>query len=442
MHSKLIWASLVARRRTRGDWPASPSRPIAARRRRERHDHGLRPAGRTAQDCRRRAGLPQERDAAALERDGAAGQTRARRADAGPTGCRARAGGPTADRRPSGGRACRSLPGSRGRPRGAGQGRPRPAGPGLPGPAGPAGPAGQPGPTGATGATGPARAAGRNGAARRRRAGRCAGSEGRSGNRPDSFGHSPACRARRPAHRTIALSFDAAGHATFTCETSRAPRPGDRARVNEVATGTAAAAGDEFVELYNTGTAAIDVGGWKVVYRSASGASDTTLGDDPGRHDDRPQAASTSSAAARYAGTATADQRSARASPAPAARRRARRRGRPRRQRRLGHGRERARRDRAAPAPPATTPGSSIVRLPDGHDTGNNATDFTVTRPRHPGRRTTDRRGRSLSIQARAVASAPTTHRPDRAAPKARRLAAIAGLKQLDPYSEWREAPP
>jgi hypothetical protein len=33
-----------------------------------------------------------------------------------------------------------------------------------------------------------------------------------------------------------------------------------------------------------------------------------------------------------------------------------------------------------AAAPPATAaPGSSIVRLPDGHDTNANASDFTVT---------------------------------------------------------------
>jgi hypothetical protein len=34
----------------------------------------------------------------------------------------------------------------------------------------------------------------------------------------------------------------------------------------------------------------------------------------------------------------------------------------------------------AAPAPPATaSPGSSDVRLPDGHDTNDNETDFTLS---------------------------------------------------------------
>jgi hypothetical protein len=39
----------------------------------------------------------------------------------------------------------------------------------------------------------------------------------------------------------------------------------------------------------------------------------------------------------------------------------------------------------AAAAPPATaSPGSSIVRLPDGHDTDANAADFTVTSTASP----------------------------------------------------------
>src|SRR4029078_11939501 len=48
-------------------------------------------------------------------------------------------------------------------------------------------------------------------------------------------------------------------------------------RVNEVMTGNVGAASDEFVEVFNAGTTAVDAGGVKVVYRSASGSSDTTL---------------------------------------------------------------------------------------------------------------------------------------------------------------------
>jgi hypothetical protein len=40
----------------------------------------------------------------------------------------------------------------------------------------------------------------------------------------------------------------------------------------------------------------------------------------------------------------------------------------------------------AASAPPATTaPGSSAVRLPDGHDTNDNAADFSVSASPTPG---------------------------------------------------------
>jgi hypothetical protein len=48
-------------------------------------------------------------------------------------------------------------------------------------------------------------------------------------------------------------------------------------KVNEVMTGNVGAASDEFVELVNTGTSAVAIGGWKVVYRSAAGTSDSTL---------------------------------------------------------------------------------------------------------------------------------------------------------------------
>ena len=150
-------------------------------------------------------------------------------------------------------------------------------------------------------------------------------------------------------------------------------------RVNEVSTGTTVSAADEFVELYNAGTTAIDVSGWKVVYRSAAGTSDTTLATIP--------AGTTIAAGGFYllGGNATRARRpptsrSARASPAPAApwacaiRRRA--------VDSVGWGTATNAlvEGSAAAAPPATAaPGSSIVRLPDGHDTNANASDFTIT---------------------------------------------------------------
>ena len=147
-----------------------------------------------------------------------------------------------------------------------------------------------------------------------------------------------------------------------------------------MSTGITSAAANEFVELYNGGTAAVDVSGWKVVYRSAAGTSDTTLVTIP---------AGTSIAAggfyllggSDYAGAATADQSFSTGL--------------------AGTGGAVGVRDTAAAlvdsvgwgtatnalvegaaaaAPPATAaPGSSLVRLPDGHDTNANASDFTVS---------------------------------------------------------------
>lgn len=151
-------------------------------------------------------------------------------------------------------------------------------------------------------------------------------------------------------------------------------------RLNEVATGTTGAAADEFVELANTGTAPADVGGWKLVYRSASGSSDVGLATIP---------AGTVIAAggfylfagSAYAGAQPADQAFGTGLAAT--------------------GGAVAIRDSSgalvdsvgwgtatnalvegsvAPVPPTTAaPGSSIVRLPNGHDTNDNGADFRVT---------------------------------------------------------------
>ena len=152
-------------------------------------------------------------------------------------------------------------------------------------------------------------------------------------------------------------------------------------RVNELSTGTTGSAADEFVELYNPGSSAIDVSGWKVVYRSAAGNVGHDARHDPGGDDDRCRAASTCSAA-----TPTRARRRPTSRSAPGL---------------AGTGGGVGVRDAtgalvdsvgwgtatnalvegsAAPAPPSTaSPGSSIVRLPDGHDTDANASDFTMT---------------------------------------------------------------
>jgi hypothetical protein len=163
---------------------------------------------------------------------------------------------------------------------------------------------------------------------------------------------------------------------TTTTTTTNQPPP---VRVNEVETGTSLSAADEFVELVNSGTSSVDIGGWKIVYRSATGASDTTLAT---------VAADTTLAAgafyllagSAYAGTAPADQAFSTGLAATGGA--------------IGV------RDGSgvlidsvgwgtaanalvegapAPAPPSTgAPGSSIVRLPDGHDTNVNSSDFTI----------------------------------------------------------------
>jgi Lamin Tail Domain/Collagen triple helix repeat (20 copies) len=235
---------------------------------------------------------------------------------------------------------------------------------GLTGTAGAIGPVGLAGPTGPPGATG------------------LTGAEGAKGDPGptlasfDQLGGLACAGSGVPG--TIQLAYDSSGHVTLTC---LAPPSGSAVvRVNEVATGTSASGADEFVELANTGTASADIGGWKLVYRSATGTTDVALVTLP---------ASTTLAAggfyllggASYGGAQPADQSFSPglASPGGAV---GLRDGSGTLVDSVGWGTatnalvESA----AAPAPPATAaPGSSIQRLPNGHDTNNNATDFTVT---------------------------------------------------------------
>jgi Lamin Tail Domain/Collagen triple helix repeat (20 copies) len=273
-------------------------------------------------------------------------------------------------------------------------GPPGPAGPvgpvGAQGATGAVGPAGSPGPAGPQGPAGPAGARGDDGAPGAAGPAGPAGPQGPKGDPGGggltSFGdlEGLAC-SNGGLGGTIQISFDAAGHATLTCTTTTPPPPppppsSEPVRVNEVQTGTSGAAADEFVELYNPGTADVDIGGWKVVYRSAAGTSDTTLATIP--------AGATIAAGgfyllggSGYAGTATVDQsfstglaatgggvgvRDSTGAPVDSVG--------------WGTATNELVEGSAAPAPPATaTPGSSIVRLPDGHDTDANAADFTIT---------------------------------------------------------------
>jgi hypothetical protein len=66
------------------------------------------------------------------------------------------------------------------------------------------------------------------------------------------------------------------GVATIRCDLA-AP-PSAQVRINEFSTGVEGALTDEFVEIVNTGASAVELSGYKLVYRSAAGASDVSLG--------------------------------------------------------------------------------------------------------------------------------------------------------------------
>jgi hypothetical protein len=72
------------------------------------------------------------------------------------------------------------------------------------------------------------------------------------------------------------ISFDASsGEASIRCAVA-APPPAE-VRINEFSTGVEGALTDEFVEIANAGSSAVDLSGYKLVYRSAAGTSDVSL---------------------------------------------------------------------------------------------------------------------------------------------------------------------
>jgi hypothetical protein len=249
--------------------------------------------------------------------------------------------------------------------------------PGAAGPVGPAGLAGATGPrgdNGAQGAAGPAGPAGPQGAA---------GPAGPSLPSLESLNGVGCHLAGAPG--TATLTYDAGGVATLKC----VPTSGGSSaqiRVNEVMTGSTGAASNEFVELFNAGSSAADVGGFKVAYRSSAGTSDITLVTIPAGTS-IPAGGFYLLAGSGYLGSHAADQ-SFSASIAS-----------------TGGGI--AVRDttggildsvgygdttnafveaHATTAPPTTAaPGSSSGRIPDGHDTNDNAADFSVSATPSPG---------------------------------------------------------
>ena len=155
----------------------------------------------------------------------------------------------------------------------------RPGAGGSAGPAGPAGQAGAVGPMGPAGG-GPAGAIGPAGPAGAQGAQGPAGPQGATGPKgdPGSGGvgsledlNGVACHAGGTSG-TVAVTYDASGHAVITCTTGGGGGGGSGPiKVNEFSTGVTGAATNEFVELYNAGATPVDVSGYKVVYRSAAG---------------------------------------------------------------------------------------------------------------------------------------------------------------------------
>jgi len=73
---------------------------------------------------------------------------------------------------------------------------------------------------------------------------------------------------------TVVVSTAAAGEVTFKCKFTGS---GPVLRINEVMTASPISAASEFVEIVNTGGVRADLGGWRLVYRSAAGTSEETL---------------------------------------------------------------------------------------------------------------------------------------------------------------------
>ena len=178
---------------------------------------------------------------------------------------------------------------------------------------------------------------------------------------------------------TIAIDYEATGEARIRCVV---PPVESRVRINEFSTGTTGAPTDEFVELFNSGSEPADLSGFRLVYRSASGASDASLGTLPEGTIMAPGAFYLFGGAG-YAGARPVDK-TFNISPSAA-------------------GGGLGLRDGAgvlvdsvawgtatnafiegpvAPAPATTAaPGKSDARHPDGHDTNDKAADFTEGDP-------------------------------------------------------------
>jgi Lamin Tail Domain/Collagen triple helix repeat (20 copies) len=269
------------------------------------------------------------------------------------------------------------------------KGDPGPRGPaGEPGATGPAGPQGAAGERGAQGEAGPQGPAGAPGAAGPAGPQGPQGPQGPVGPKGDpgeglgSFDDLAGlpCTANGETGR-VTIGYDEADEASIVCTVGGGGGAASSVRVNEVQTGVTGAAANEFVELVNAGTEPVDAGGYRVVYRSAAGTSDTLLGAipegtvlQPGGHyllgggayagPVAPDQSFGIGLAATAGGVGVRDADGALLDS-------------------VGYGTTVANgfvEGAAALAPPTTaSPGSSIGRIPDGADTNNNSADFDVS---------------------------------------------------------------
>lgn len=255
-----------------------------------------------------------------------------------------------------------------------------PAGPqGAQGAAGERGPQGEQGRQGAPGEAGAAGPPGPEGAAGPQGPAGPQGEPGRGLTSFDELGGLP-CTASG-ATGTVSIRYGAGNEATIVCTVAGGGGPGSAVRVNEVMTGMTGAAANEFVELVNAGTEPVDAGGYRVVYRSAAGTSDTLLAALPAGTILAPGGHYLLGGGA-YAGPVAADQSFATGLAATAG-------GVGIRTAdgtlldSVGYGATAANglvEGTPAAAPPATaSPGSSVGRMPDGVDTNDNAVDFAVS---------------------------------------------------------------
>jgi hypothetical protein len=241
-----------------------------------------------------------------------------------------------------------------------------PQGPaGASGPSGAAGPSGTAGPAGAQGPQGPSGPTGPEGQA---------GPPGAGLTSLDDLDGLP-CNG---GAGSVDLTYGDADAAVLVCVPSGGGGDADLS-VNELMTGVTGTASNEFVEIANTGEAAADLSGWKLVYRSAAGTSDVVLATVADGTSLTPGGFFLFGGAA-YAGGPTADQSFSASIAATGG----------------GVGLRDASGNlvdsvgwgtatnafvegTVAAAPPTTeAPGTSTGRVPDGDDTNDNAADFVL----------------------------------------------------------------